>query len=557
MIRLILSLFIPFRWFIEKMGADYNQFILILRLKLTLDDRRVNQFSKRKENEQKSTLLKQSLFQIFMGAFFGLGVVLIKSPFTFYYFSHTLILVMMAMMIISQFTTILFDTSENAIIQPLPIKGNTVNLARNTHIFLYLLMTAFNLSVVSLVVGCIKFGILSGLIFLFTIILNVLFTLFLTNILYLGIMQLASGERLKNLFMYFQVIIAVIFMGAYQIGMHMVDKSQITNMFLHVHWYTYLMPPAFFSGLTEAISTLTFDTSHLIFIAEALIVPPLAIYFTVKYLTPMFNRKLMDLDQGDRVSKVKAERKANGLYYKIMSVLFVRQTEEKAAFKMMWKITSREREFKQTFLPSLGYILIMIIAPNIGKLKSLNELIQSDQYLLVLYVFIFIGITLCSSVSTGNNMGSTWIFKSLPMCSPANLFKGTIKAAFAKYFIPFYTIIGIILCSLWGIKILPDVIIVFLFIYLITLLTYYLQEPLFPFTAEKKATQGGSNTMKIIGLTLLTVVFGFLHQFMLHWFTGASLLLLPVFGGAIIYANRVMVYRNITWNAVNRANNFS
>lgn len=557
MIRFILSLFTPFRPIIEKMGADYNQFILILRLKLTLDDRRVNQFSKKKENEHRSTLIKQEIFQIFMGIFIGVFLMLVKSPFTYYYFSHTFIMAMMAMMIISEFTTILFDTSENAIIQPLPIKGNTVNLARNTHVFLYLMMMAFNLSVASIIIACTKFGILSGLIFLLTIVLNVLFTLFLTNILYLGIMRLASGEQLKNLLMYFQVIIAIVFMGAYQIGLKMVDKSVIRDMQLPIHWYTYLFPPAFFSGLTEAISTWSFDISHLIFIAEALIIPPLAIFMTVKYLTPIFNRKLMDLDQGDRVSKVKTERKGVSLYFKLMSALFVRHSEEKAAFKMMWKMTGRERQFKQTFLPSLGYILIMIIAPNIGKHKDLNEILQSDQYLMILYVMIFIGVTLSSSLSIGNNRTSTWIFKSLPLSSPAYLFKGTIKAAFAKFFIPFYSVMGTIICAFWGIKILPDVIIAFLFIYLVTMLTYFLQEPVLPFTAEKKAAQGGSNTMKIIGLIVLTVVFGFLHQFMLHWFKGANLLLLPVYGGAIIYMNRKMVYQNITWKTVDRVNNFS
>lgn len=552
MIRFILSLFIPFRWIIEKMGADYNQFIMILRLKLTLDDRRANQYSKNKGNEQTRTLIKQATFQILTGIFFGLFLILVKSPFTYYYFSHTIIMVMMAMMIISEFTTILFDTSENAIIQPLPIKGNTLNLARNTHIFLYLLMMAFNLSVVSIIIGCIKFGILSALIFVFTIVLNVLFTLFLTNILYLGIMRLASGEQLKNLLMYFQVIIAIIFMGAYQIGLKLVDKSVITDMQLPIHWYTYLFPPAFFSGLTEAISTWSFDSSHLIFIAESLIIPPVAIFMTIKYLTPIFNRKLMDLDQGDRVLKTKPERKELSLYYKLMSAVFVRHPEERAVFKMMWKMTGRERQFKQSYLPSLGFILIMVIAPNIGKQVNLKEIVESDQYLMALYVCMFIGATLSSSLAIGNNLTSGWFFKALPLGSPAHLFKGTIKAAFARFFIPFYMAMGTVFCAFWGVKILPDVIIIFLFIYLVTLLSYYTQEPDFPFSLQKKAAQGTSYVIKAFGFIVLTIALGFLHQYLSHWFIGASLLLLPIYGGAIFYVDRIMVYQKITWQRVEK-----
>lgn len=557
MIRFILLLFVPFRWFIEKMGADYNQFIRILQLKLTLDDRRINKFSKKTENAQGKTLIRQSFFQIAMGTLFALFMILIKSPFTFYYFAHTFVMVMMAMMIISEFSTILFDTSENVIIQPLPIKGNTISLARNAHVLIYLSMMAFNLSVIMLVVAFFKFGFVSGLMFVFTILLNVLFTLFFANILYLGIMRLASGERLKNLLMYFQIAIAIFFMAAYQIGLKMVDRSVITDMVLPIQWYTYLFPPAFFSGLIEGLTTLNFDQPHLIFITEALVLPPFAIYFTGKYLTPVFNQKLMDLEQGDRISKIKIESAKESLWYRMMMSLFVHTSEEKASFKLMWKMTGRERQFKQTLLPSIGYIIIMIIAPNINKHSSYSDFTKGDNYLLILYVFMIISFALCSALLAGNNQPATWVFKTVPLASPAGFFKGSIKAAFARFFIPLYLMAGAIVCTLWGIRVLPDVFIAALSIYLVTLLLYYFQQPGFPFTLERTAIQGGSNAAKVFGLMALTVAIGFLHKFLLHWFDFADLMLIPVYGGAIYYVNRIMVYRKITWIEVDRVNSYS
>jgi len=557
MIRIILSLFVPFRWFIEKMDADYNQFIRILKLKLTLDDRRANKYSKKSENGNERTLIKQSFFQIFMGAFFGIFLVMINTPFTFFYLSHTFLMAMMAMMIISEFSTILFDTSENVIIQPLPIKGNTVSLARNAHVFIYLAMMAFCLSVVTIVIAIYKFGNLAGLIYIFTIFLNVLFTLFFTNILYLGIMRVVSGERLKNLLMYFQIVIAIFFMAAYQIGLRMVDKTAIQDMVMPVYWFTYLLPPAFFSGMIEAITTLNFDKSHLLFIAEALVVPPVAIYFTGKYLTPVFNRKLMDLEQGDRVSKIKTESGHKSIWYRLMSSLFVHSNEERAAFKMMWKMTGRERQFKQTMLPSFGYILIMIIAPNVGRHGNFGDFTSGYNYLLVLYAFVMISFALCTSLLIGNNQTSTWVFKSMPLKSPASFFKGAINAAFARYFIPFYLLMGTGVCVLWGIKVLPDVIIAFLAIYLITLLLYYYQQPGFPFSLEKTAVQGGANAIKVFGLMALAALVGFLHFALLKWIDFGSLMLIPVYGAAIYYVNRIMVYRKITWMEVDRVNSYS
>ncbi|MCX6239112.1 MAG: hypothetical protein NTY07_16385 [Bacteroidia bacterium] len=557
MINLILKLFIPFRWFIEKMGADYDQFIRILKLKLTLDDRRANKYSKKSKNAQEKTLIKQSFFQIFMGVFFAMFLIMIKTPFTFFYIAHTFLMAMMAMMIISEFSTILFDTSENVIIQPLPIKGNTISLARNAHVFIYLAMMAFCLSVVTIIIAIYKFGSLSGLIFVFTIFLNVLFTLFFANILYLGIMRLVSGERLKNLLMYFQIAIAIFFMAAYQIGLRMVDKTAIQEMVLPVHWFTYLLPPAFFSGLIEALTTLNFDQSHLLFIAEALVVPPVAIYFTGKYLTPVFNRKLMELEQGDRVTKIKIETAHKSLWYRMLSSLFVHTTEEKAAFKMMWKMTGRERQFKQTLLPTFGYVIIMMILPNVGKHGSFSDFTSGYKYLFILYVFMMVSFALCSALLIGNNQSSAWVFKSMPLKSPASFFKGAINAAFARYFIPFYLAVGTVVCFLWGIKVMPDVFIAFLSVYLITSLLYYFQQPGFPFSLEKTAVQGGSNAMKVFALMALAGVVGFVHYLLLRWFDFANLILIPLYCSAIYYVNGIMVYRKITWKEVDRVNDYS
>ena len=556
MIRTILVLFRPFRRLIEKMGADYNQFIMILRLKLTLDDRRIRINSRNTGGRQEAMLVRQSVMQVLLGAMFSLVLVLVKSPFTYYYFAHVLIMTFMAMMIISEFTSILFDTSDNSIIQPLPIKGNTMSLARNAHIFLYLTLMALSLSLLSLVIAIFRFGVISGVIFLFTIFLNVLFTLFLANILYLVIMRFATGEKLKNLLMYFQVIIAIVFMSAYQIGIRLIDKSNIANMVLPVHWYTYLVPPAFFSGLNEAFTTLNFDWQHLAFVVEALTIPFVTLYFSGKYLTPVFNRKLMELEQGDRTSKVKTESSDDSWWYRLLSTLLVYNGTERAAFKFAWKMTGRERTFKQKMLPQFGYILVMAVVLYLNHPVSMKELAASNRYLIFLYFTVFLAVGLTTSLANGNNKSAAWIFKSLPVDSPADFFKAFIKAAYAKFYIPFLLFIGIATCSIFGVRVLPDVIVVFLASYLVTISIYYADDCHFPFTVENVAVQGGAATVKVLIVMLLTALAGFLHNYLLRLFDFAGLLLIPVYLAAILFQNRVMVYRQITWRKVDRANNF-
>jgi hypothetical protein len=177
--------------------------------------------------------------------------------------------------------------------------------------------------------------------------------------------------------------------------------------------------------------------------------------------------------------------------------------------------------------------------------------------LLILYIFIFVGVTLSSALFTGNNQQVGWVFKTLPVHSPALYFKGIIKAAFARFFMPIYLPLVIILCSVWGLRILPYAAIALLAIYLFSLLFYYLSKPTFPFATEKMAFQGGAGFWNLLGLMVAAIVLGFLHKFLLHWFDYANLLLIPVYGGAILYVNRIFVNKRITWEAVDRVNNYS
>jgi len=122
---------------------------------------------------------------------------------------------------------------------------------------------------------------------------------------------------------------------------------------------------------------------------------------------------------------------------------------------------------------------------------------------------------------------------------------------------PFYLILAITICSIWGIKVLPDVAIALMAIFLFTLLFYYFQSPNLPFASEKLAGQGGAVFLKIMGLMATAAALGFFHKFLLHWFDFAKLILIPVYSIAIFYVNRIIVYKKVTWQALDRVNNYS
>jgi hypothetical protein len=236
-----------------------------------------------------------------------------------------------------------------------------------------------------------------------------------------------------------------------------------------------------------------------------------------------------------------------------MSKLLVSDTEEKASFKLMWQMAGRERLFKQILFPAFGYALIFIVLPFLTKGTTLHTLAMTDRYLLILYSFAIVGAAMSAALLNGMNKHAAWIFKSIPLPEPTALFKGCIKAAFARYFIPLYICVGIATCSIWGIRVFPDVLIVFSVIDILTLFMFYTQRPFFPFAIEKSSTSGDMYFKGLLATGVLAA-YGFFHYFLIKQFPFANLLLIPFNIGLIFLIDRIIVYRIITWKSVDKVN---
>ena len=59
---------------------------------------------------------------------------------------HTYIIFMMAMTLVTDFATVLLDTTDNQVILPRPVSSKTLFMARLVHILLYLLQFTIALS---------------------------------------------------------------------------------------------------------------------------------------------------------------------------------------------------------------------------------------------------------------------------------------------------------------------------------------------------------------------------------------------------------------------------
>ncbi|HPH45518.1 MAG TPA: hypothetical protein PKU83_00830, partial [Chryseolinea sp.] len=291
-------------------GVDYEKLRAIVAIKLTMDNRRQTMTFKKKENQEPGNAFAMTLlFYSIFGGFVALFVYNISSVMVSMIFLYSYIMVMVAMTLITDFSSILLDTSDNTIILPRPVDGRTLFIARLTHIMLYLGQLTLGLSLIPSITIGIKFGGIFLVAFLILIVFAVFTALLITNATYLLIMQFASEEKLKNVINYFQIIMAVAIMGGYQLLPRIMGRFELEDYVFEIEWWSYLIPPIWMGSALEMIHYQLFDIPHFILAALCFIIPLSGLYITNQYLTPIFNKKLGVLGSAtEQPAKTKEEK---------------------------------------------------------------------------------------------------------------------------------------------------------------------------------------------------------------------------------------------------------
>ncbi|MDV3427171.1 MAG: hypothetical protein LIR50_08315, partial [Bacillota bacterium] len=101
-----------------------------------------------------------------------------------------------------------------------------------------------------------------------------------------------------------------------------------------------------------------------------------------------------------------------------------------------------------------------------------------------------------------------WIYKALPINNAAPVFKGTIKAFIVKLFLPVFLFQSIIFTAVFGIRIVPDLLLVFLNMMIFNILSFLAIEKHLPFSEAFQSSQQGNGGITLILFMLLGVLAG-------------------------------------------------
>jgi len=513
MTGLILKILDPFRRLFEALNVDYPKFRELLWVKLTIDNRQEKSVAQRKsEKEISNAMLWVMAIYAFLGIFAGFLLAAIPALFTALVFIHAVIMVMTAVALISDFSSVLLDTTDNAILQFRPVDDRTLAAARIVHITLYLLMITLSLSLGTLIIGTIKYGFIFTLAFPLSLVFSVLFIVFLSNIFYLFLIKVSGEERFRDIVLYFQVFMAVMAMGSYQILPRLLESSLLKNFAIQIKWWTFLIPPAWVAAPVEAAVRGVISKETLLLTLLGIGLPVILIIVVIKYLAPGFNRALMQLETSGSVREKKS-------LSRVLSNFFSRLTSfhpaERAAFELVWLISSRDRKFKMKTYPSLGYFIIiaalMVLRGKEGLAQVLRDLPASKNYLLFLYIGCGLIPITTHQIRSSDLFPAAWIYRALPIAKPGEILKGAMKAVMMKFGGSFFLLASIVTLFIWGPAVIDDIVLASVNMMIITYTLSLTVKNDLPFAKPYAVGREAQQGIKGILFLIFPVCLGFAH----------------------------------------------
>ncbi len=545
----ILRLLLSFVKTFVKQGVDFERLKIITQTKILMDRRRVHvNYNKQKNKEPKNPLL----ITLLVYAFFGLIMAVLLASTTSLVLSmilfHAYLLFMMAMTLITDFSTVLLDTTDNQIILPRPVNSKTIFIARLVHILVYLLQFTIALAVFPLIAIFIFFSIGAGLAAVFTILLTVALAVFFTYLLYVLILRFGNEQKVKDIIAYFQIFMTILFTVGYQLLPRLINFEEIERSFT-LHWYSYFLPPVWMAMSIEAVQQLQFDGLHLLMIFCAVIVPLFTFWFMMKYLAPSFARKLsaMQNSVGAIVKKDHQLSKKQSISNRLSAIL-CKSPSEKAGYEMVWKLTGRDKGFKMQFYPGLGYILVFvfIIVFKSGRnfQTTIHALPGSNAFLWMIYLPMFAVSSSKSIIAVYENFQASWVYYSTPVKYPGHVISGSVKALLTKFFLPAYIIMFAFCWYTWGNSITDDFVFGFFNNIIIFLLIEIFSTHYLPFSQQQNIkAQTGRFLKMMLQMAIVGALVG-LHYLALKisWLAAA---LIPVALMSSYFLN--LKIKNLRW----------
>ncbi|MGM9534496.1 MAG: hypothetical protein ACI3VR_04565 [Intestinibacter sp.] len=528
----ILDLFKPL---FKKFGVEYDKMRLIVKTKLTLDKRRGGS-----SNGGKNTFSQSLILYCVVGLFCSIILFTRMDMMTKMTTMFAFISVMLLTSFISDFSSVILDTSDKDIIGVTDVKQITLNMAKIVHVIIYISILSLAISGFSLIASLFTYNIGFCLLFILCIIFIDFLLIMVTSVLYYVLIKIFKGERLKDILNLFQVFMVLLFFVMYyimsssfgNIDFNYVYKPGVYSLFIPFMWFASLFC-VIFGGKTEAL--------YIVMSVLAVVVPILMILLYVK-LTPTFEKNLEKLD---RVSYNKGKTKKS--FASKLSEVLCKSNEERAFFNFIYNNLSRDREFKTRAYPTLATAALMPFIllfasydKGMGIMNYINYLSKTNNFLNI-YVGIIVIQNCILLLKYSKEYEASFIYDVLPIGKKGNVYSAEFKVIIIKLFIPIFLVIGVPYMFLFKIGFIKHLLIAFVSTIFISMGTFRINEKVLPFSEDYAVTANSANFINVIKSVVFVGIFTLLHYVV-------AVRLGDIF--SLVYLALLILLMVISWNKV-------
>ena len=493
------------RWPIRMCGVDYPRFMTLLTAHTILDERRGTRQSgdggARSGSPWSAGLLMSCIVNLIMGVFAG-AALFIPNPVLALGIHQGIVFVFAMMILIADYSSVLLDDTDTAVVAPLPVADRTVVAARVAHIAVYLGVVLGSLVLPGLLLGCLARPALTFVpIYLLCNVLTITLAVAVGFGFFLLAMRFFDVERFRNLLVYVQVGVSISFFAGFQILPKLVgrglekDLDALQNRILELAPY---LPPMHQGGLLALVEGDGAPGTWLL-AGLALGLPLLAFVILVLLSSRGF---LRGVSRGAAASKAEREVRPRRSW---LRNLLIGDQQGRAGFDFFRALSRRERDYRLRTYPMIAIALVIGIAFSFRGGEFRNPVMMcSAIYLLGLYVPAFL-----MHARSSENWNARWLLVVAPMDRPGRFVAGAMLALVATTFLPVFVVFFLLIWAVGGHAVLIDAAFASLAMLVIGSCAILWFGRRVPFT-EKPPKKGsaGSITPMIIGMVILGMVVG-------------------------------------------------
>ena len=343
----------------RSMGADVVQLRAILKARLTMDDRKPMGIGRQQKKGRKHGSILSLIVNSAFGCIYMLPLLVVTDRIFAVTMYFSFLLTMLTLLLITDFSNVLFDSRDKYILFPRPVGDRTLVLSRLLHVFIYLFRIVLPMSLPGWIVVGLTDGWKSALLFPFPLLLLVFMVLFFVNSIYLLVLNLVKPEKFKDIISYFQIVVSIVFFASAYLLPRVFDSENIHEFnILRYPWVRYVPP----YWLATCWSWVGFKVpiAGTSFLSILAVVCPLScMYVLVRWLAPSFSRRIAGIDSVEvaehQVGAV-VKRQVSGRFYQKLAYAFNRTDDARAGFMIAWLQTSRSRSFRMRVYPSFAFV---------------------------------------------------------------------------------------------------------------------------------------------------------------------------------------------------------